>query len=185
MDEKMRAEILEYLSGYRLKHTLGCEKAAVALAKKWGADEEAASLCALLHDITKKLSMEEQLKLCRKYDIIVDNIEKIEPKLLHGKTAAATARARFKISDEIYNAVFCHTTGKPDMTLLDKILYLADYIEENRDFDGVEKIRELAFSDLNEAMLFCFEMSLTDLIARRKLIHKNSVEALNFLYNKI
>lgn len=180
-NELVRQSILSRLSGYRYQHTLGCEKAAVQLARRFGADEEKCAFAALLHDITKRLSREEQLYLCEKYDIIPCDVELIEWKMLHGKTAAEIARHEYGAPEDVCNAIACHTTGKAGMTLLDKILYLADYIEETRDFDGVEPARRLATHDLDRALLYCYDSSLADLVARGKLIHRDTVEARNDL----
>lgn len=182
-DEKMRNDILSRLEGYRYKHTLGCEKAAMWLGEKYGEDVQKCSLAAILHDITKRLSREEQLYLCDKYGIIPSDIEKTEWKMLHGKTAAAIAKNEYNVSDEIAHAIKCHTTGCENMTKLDKILYLADFIEETRDFEGVEPARELAKKDLDKALLYCFDFSLSDLIKRGKLIHKDTIKARNSLIN--
>lgn len=177
--EKKRKKILARLSGYRYTHTLGCERAAIMLAKRFGGDEEKAAFAAILHDITKHLSKEEQLNLCAKYDIIPCNVEKREPKMLHGKTAAAIARDEYDAPPDVYDAIACHTTGKAHMTLLDKILYLADYIEETRNFPGVEKARELAETNLDRALLYCYDQTLCDLIRRGKLIHSDTIGAYN------
>lgn len=101
--------------------------------------------------------------------------------MLHGKTAAAIAKREYGASDDIVDAIACHTTGKAGMTLLDKILYLADYIEDTRDFDGVEPARALAQQDVNRALLYCYDSSLADLVARGKLVHKDTIEARNEL----
>ena len=143
-NEEMRKSILSRLQGYRYEHSLGVERAAIMLAEKYGEDPEKAGTAGILHDITKYLSPQEQLNLCGKYGIIPCTVEKSEPKMLHGKTAAAIARAEYHMPEDICDAIACHTTGKNHMTLLDKILYLADYIEETRDFPGVDKARELA-----------------------------------------
>lgn len=180
-DAKMRKEILSRLSGYRLKHTLGCERAAVMLAKRFGGDEEKCAFAAILHDITKRLSREEQLYLCENYGIIPCDIEKMEWKMLHGKTAAAIAEKEYHASADIVHAIAVHTTGCANMTLLDKIIYLADFIEETRDFKGVEPARALARQDIDQALLYCFDFSLTDLVERGKLIHKDTFEARNWL----
>lgn len=92
------------------------------------------------------------MNLCRKYAIICDTAETENPKLLHAKTGAALARDLFGVSDEIYEAIRWHTTGKPDMRTLEKIIYLADYIEPTRDFPGLDRLRELAYEDLDKAM---------------------------------
>lgn len=99
--------------------------------------------------------------------------------MLHGKTAAAIAREEYGMPEEICDAIACHTTGRRGMTLLDKILYLADYIEDTRDFSGVEKARKLARQDIDRALLYCYGQTLTDLVERGKLIHSDTVAAYN------
>lgn len=178
-NEEMRKGILSRLRGYRYEHTLGCERAARKLAERFGSDPEKAGVAALLHDITKHLSPQEQLNLCEKYGIIPCTVEKSEPKMLHGKTAAAIAREEYGMPEEICDAIACHTTGRRGMTLLDKILYLADYIEDTRDFSGVEKARKLARQDIDRALLYCYDQTLTDLVERGKLIHSDTVAAYN------
>ncbi len=178
-NDEMRKGILSRLHGYRYEHTLGCERAARLLAERFGGDVEKAGFAAILHDITKHLSPQEQLNLCAKYGIIPCNVEKSEPKMLHGKTAAAIARVEYGAPEDVCEAIACHTTGKHGMTLLDKILYLADYIEETRDFPRVEKARELARLSLDRALLYCYDQTLTELIARGKLIHSDTIGAYN------
>ena len=178
-NEEMRKGILSRLRGYRYEHTLGCERAARKLAERFGGDPEKAGVAALLHDITKHLSPQEQLNLCEKYGIIPCTVEKSEPKMLHGKTAAAIAREEYGMPEEICDAIAYHTTGRRGMTLLDKILYLADYIEDTRDFSGVEKARKLARQDIDRALLYCYDQTLTDLVERGKLIHSDTVAAYN------
>ncbi len=173
----LREKAKEYLTGERIAHTAGCESEAVLLAKRWGEDPEKAAAAGILHDITKKLSYDEQLILCEKYGIILDSVERNSPKLLHAKTGAALARDRFGIGDDVYEAIRWHTTGKPDMTLLEKIIYLADYIEPTRSFDGVEELRALAYENLDRAMARGLEMSIEDIRARNIEPHRDSVEA--------
>lgn len=127
-NDEMRKGILSRLKGYRYEHSLGVERAAIWLAEKYGGDPEKAGVAAILHDITKHLSPQEQLNLCEKYGIIPCTVEKSEPKMLHGKTAAAIARAEYGMPEDVCTAIACHTTGRHGMTILDKILYLADYI---------------------------------------------------------
>lgn len=181
MNELVRQSILSRLSGYRYTHTLGCERAAVQLAERFGADREKCAFAALLHDITKRLSREEQLYLCDKYGIIPGDVEKTEWKMLHGKTAAAIAADEYRAPDDIVHAIAVHTTGCADMTLLDKIIYLADFIEDTRDFEGVEPARSLAQVDIDRALLYCFDFSLRDLVDRGKLICSETIEARNDL----
>lgn len=178
-NDEMRRDILSRLSAYRLKHTLGCEKAARKLAKKYGEDEEKCAFAMLLHDITKELSKEEQLNLCSKYGIIPKDVERTEWKMLHGKTAAAIAKYEYGAPQDVVDAIAYHTTGRGCMTKIDKIVYLADYIEENRSFDGVKTARKLAYRDLDKALRYCFDSSLRDLVRRGKKIHVDTVEARN------
>ena len=173
----LRAKVMPYLTEKRIAHVLGCENEAVSLANRWGEDPERAAVAGILHDITKKLSAEEQLKLCEKYAIINDAAEVANPKLLHAKTGAAFARELFGIEDDIYGAIRWHTTGKPDMTLLEKIIYLADFVEPTRNFPGVEELRELCFEDIDAAMAKGLEMSLEFIRSGGAEPYKDSVEA--------
>lgn len=173
----LREKVLEYLKPSRVAHVAGCETEAVSLAQHWVEDPENAAEAAILHDITKKLLLSEQLILCEEYGIINDNVESENVKLLHAKTGAEMARRLFNVSDEVYNAIRWHTTGKPDMTLLEKIIYIADYIEPNRDFDGVDKLRELAYEDIDEAMLLGLRMSLEDITSSGITPHPATVKA--------
>ncbi len=159
----LRRQAYVYLKPKRVPHVQGTEAEAVALSERWGADPGDAAEAAILHDITKKLSLDEQLQLGEKYDIVFDNLEKQNLKLLHSKTGAYLARELFGVPEDIFGAVYWHTTGRPAMTLLEKIIYLADYIEPNRDFPGVGELRRLAYEDLDSAMALGLKMSLDDL----------------------
>ena len=155
-----------YLSARRVPHVQGVREQAVLLARRWGEDEYDAAEAGILHDITKNLSYEKQLKLCKKYGIMLSNAEKENPALLHAVTGAALARDKFGVPDKIVSAIRWHTTGKPDMTRLEKIIYLADYTEPNRDFEGVEPLRALCFEDLDKAMALGLKMSLDEIRSR-------------------
>ena len=181
----LRTEILPYLSSNRIAHVAGCESEAVLLAMQYGEDADAAAEAAIVHDITKKLSYEEHMALCEKYGIVCDRAQLDNEKLLHAVTGAALAKELFGVSDAIYNAVRWHTTGKPDMTLLEKIIYLADYIEPTRDFEGVEKLRELAYDDIDKALLLGLEMSLNEVRSYGIEPHRDTVEAYEWYRNEI
>ena len=173
----LREKAYAFLKPKRIAHVAGCESEAVKLAMRWGEDPETAAEAGILHDITKKRNFEEQLILCGKYGIINDNLELNSPKLLHAKTGAALARDLFGVSDRVYEAIRWHTTGKPDMTVLEKIIYLADYIEPTRDFPGVEKLRELCYENIDEAMALGLSMSLADIRSHGEEPYKDTVEA--------
>ena len=179
----LRQMVMPYLKENRIAHVTGVESQAVMLAMRWGADPDTAAIAGILHDITKAQSKEKQLKLCEKYGIILENAERENPALLHARTGAALARERFGISDEIYSAIRWHTTGKPDMSTLEKIIYLADYTEPTRDFEGVEELRELSFEDLDKAMALGLEMSIEDLTERGKPIFHDTMDAYNWYKN--
>ena len=173
----LRRQVIPMLSSQRIAHTAGCEHEAVQLAKLWGEDPEKAAVAGILHDSTKNLSYEEQLILCDKYGIILDNAQRENPKLLHAISGAALAKDLFGVSEEISQAIRWHTTGKPDMSTLEKIIYLADYIEPTRDFEGVEQLRELAHEDLDRALALGLEMSLEELRRQNVEPHRDTVEA--------
>lgn len=161
----------------RVPHIRGTEEEAMRLAKHWGADVTTAQRAAILHDCTKYLELEPHLELCRKYGVELDELEQRAVKLLHSKTGACIAKYIFGEPDEVYDAIFWHTTGKANMTLMEKILYMADYIEPNRDFEGVEEMRRLAYTDLDKAMLTGIEMTIEDMKERGNPIHHNTQEA--------
>lgn len=173
----LRPVALSYLKYKRIPHVLGTEQEAVRLAERYGADVRKAQVAALLHDCTKKLDMEQQLALCRRYGIRLDELEQKALKLLHAKTGAAIARDVFGVDEEIYSAIWWHTTGHANMTLLEKILYLADYIEPSRDFPGVDKLRGVCYKDLDEGLLLGLEMSIEEMTNMGNPVHHATIEA--------
>lgn len=174
---ELRACSYSMVKEKRVKHIRGTEEEAVRLAKRWGADETMARRAGILHDCTKYLELEEQLELCRKYGVELDELEQKAVKLLHSKTGACIARDVFGEPDEVFWAIFWHTTAKADMTTLEKILYVADYMEPNRDFDGVERLRELAYRDLDKALLLGVETTIQEMEDRELPVHKNTIQA--------
>ena len=174
---QLRPVALSYLKHKRIPHVLGTEQEAIRLAERYGADVEKARVAALLHDCTKKLDMESQLALCDHYGIQLDELEQVSLKLLHSKTGAALARDVFGVDEEIYNAIWWHTTGHANMTLLEKIIYLADYIEPSRDFPGVDKLRSVCYKDLNEGLLLGLEMTIREMTDMGNPVHRATLEA--------
>ena len=176
----LREQTYLMLKPRRVAHVWGCEHEARRLAEHWGCDVDLAAEAGILHDITKKFELSDQLLLSQKYGIINDTIELENIKLLHAKTGAAMARDLYGVSDAVYDAIRWHTTGKPEMTLLEKIIYLADYIEPTRDFPGVESLRKLAYLDLDRAMVLGLQMSLDELLEKGVAPHPNTADALNW-----
>ena len=179
-------KLKEWIDEKRLNHSLGVSRCAVELAGYYGADVGKAELAGMLHDCAKGLSFERSLELAKEFGIEFDMIFKMNPALLHAPLGSYLARDVFGIQDvEILEAIACHTTGKKDMTLLEKVLCLADYIEEGRNFPGVEKIRELAFVDINRALLTGLEMSIQAVLKSGMLLHPMTVGARNALLLEI
>ena len=130
---------------------------------RYGTDMTQARIAGLLHDCAKHYSGQELIKLCEKYHLSVNEYEKAFPELLHAKAGAYLAREKYHITDDsIISAIECHTTGKPNMSLLNKIVYIADYIEPNRDrAPHLSEIRQLAFNDLDACLIRILSGTLT------------------------
>lgn len=183
--EKLKKIALSLLKPGRVAHVAGCADTAEELALRWGADPVLARRAGLLHDVTKALETEEQLLLCRKYGIILSDFEEKNGKLLHAKTGAAVAKHIFGECDAVCQAIYWHTTGKAQMTTLEKILYMADYMEPNRDFPGVEILRQQVAVDLDQAMLTAVGMTIENLRQRGKQIDPNSKAAFEQLQKAV
>ena len=175
--ERLRPVALSCLDHRRIPHVLGTEQEAARLAERWGADVEKARRAALLHDCTKKLNLPEQLALAERFRVPLDEMERREIKLLHSKTGAGIAEAVFDTDEEITNAIRWHTTGRGGMTRLEKVLYLADYIEPTRDFPSVEALRRACYEDLDAGLLLGLEMTIGEMEARNAPIHPKTLEA--------
>ncbi|MBQ8822829.1 MAG: bis(5'-nucleosyl)-tetraphosphatase (symmetrical) YqeK [Lachnospiraceae bacterium] len=163
---KLRREMDEVQKNSRLEHTIGVAYTAASLAMCYGADVEKALIAGYLHDCAKHLSGEELLKICKKNDIPVSETEAKNPSsLLHGKVGAFLAKEKYGVEDEeILSAVCYHTTGHPGMTLLEKIVFLSDYMEPGRDkAPNLPLIRELIFKDIDKALLKVLEDTLMHL----------------------
>ena len=180
-DDDLRACSLSMVYAKRHAHILGVEQEAVKLAKRWGADEINARRAGILHDCTKYWTKEEHLACCDRLGVELDSLERENEKLLHAKSGAAIARYVYGENEAVCSAILWHTTGKADMSLLEKIIYIADYMEPNRAFDGVEDLRRLAYTDLDKALVLGLSMSIEDLKARGALIHRDTQGALDWL----
>ena len=178
---QLRPVALSYLKHRRIPHVLGTEQEAIRLAERYGADVEKTRRAALLHDCTKKLDMPAQLALCQKYGIQLDELEQQALKLLHSKTGAAIARDVFGVDEDIYSAIWYHTTGHANMTTLEKIIYLADYIEPSRDFPGVDALRKVCYEDLDKGLLMGLEMTIEEMTAMGNPVHCATLEARDWL----
>ena len=161
--DRLEQVVISLIKPNRVNHVLGCRDTAAALAEKWGADVTDAARAGLLHDITKALDGPLQLTLCREYGTILNDFEKRYPKTLHALTGSLVAHRIFGENQAVVSAIRSHTTGKANMNVLEKIIYVADYMEPNRDFPGVERLRQLAFEDLDAAVKLGLEYTLEHL----------------------
>lgn len=183
---QIKDSLQKKLSPHRYEHTLGVEYTCCALAIRYGADMEQARIAGLLHDCAKHYTGEELIEKCRIYDLSVSEYEQAFPELLHAKVGAHLARDKYGITDkEILSAIHWHTTGKPDMTLLEKILYIADYMEPNRDrAPHLKEIRELAFTDLNACLLKILSGTLSYLQSKGSVIDPQTEATFEFYKNQ-
>ena len=184
---KIDADVKQALSEKRYKHSVGVMKKAEELAKIYDIDVNTAKLVGLAHDIGKELSKEEKLAYVEQNNIEIDEIEKINVGLLHGKIGADICKKRYGFTAQMQDAIKYHTTGNEKMDLLAKIIFVADKIEENRNYENEEKqksleyARQLAKEDINKAVLLEIDESLVYTIKKQELIHTDSVLARNKL----
>ncbi len=181
--QKIKSYLEERLSPKRYKHSLGVAEEAVRLAKRYGADEDKAYLAGLVHDSAKEVDPETAIELLEnKYGEKVEAVARCAPKLLHGPLGAHIAKSEFGICDaEILDAVRYHTTAKADMDILTKIIYIADYIEPNRSFDGVDELRKAAYEDIDKSIITGIDYTLTELLEAGRVFHPDTVYARNYL----
>lgn len=170
--DKMKKRVQEHLDKVRFDHTLGVMYTAGAMAMRYQIDLEKALIAGLLHDCAKCLSSDKKIKLCEKYNLAISDSERKNPGLLHAKLGAYLAFSKYDIEDrEIIDAIAYHTTGRPEMTLLDKIVYIADYIEPNRnEAPNLSEVRKLAFIDIDECLYLILKDSLAYLQTKNEVI---------------
>lgn len=161
MNQKQAKELVRSrLSDKRYEHTLNVRKMAVKLAKRHYADEDRAALAALLHDAAKEISKDEMRAIMKAHPEYAEGGEERPAPVWHGICAAILARTEWGVEDEaVLSAIACHTAGKPGMSKLDKILYLADMSSAERDWPGVNKLRKLERKDLDAAMLMALKQT--------------------------
>ncbi len=184
--EQVKERLKKLVSKKRFKHTLGVFETAEMLAKIYGADVQKAQMAALLHDCAKGVKGDDMRNYVLEHTIFLDEIEKKEAALSHGAIGAYMARTEFGINDdEIISAIRYHTTGKADMTKLEKIVYIADFIEPNRSYPGVDELRKLAFEDLDLALLMAFDNTIKYVLSIHKVLHTRTIEARNFILEQM
>lgn len=170
------------LSERRYIHSRNVASAAVRLAKKYGEDPLKAETAGILHDITKELNLENQLQIVKSGGIILDDICKKSPQLLHAITGMVYCRDNLGISDiDILNSIRYHTTARADMTLLEKIIFIADFISDERDYPDVDIMRAESEKSLEAGMLYGLSFVIPDLVKRKRAVHPDALDAYNQL----
>jgi len=183
-EEALAQTVTRLLKPSRVAHVMGCRQAAVELADLWGADPRDAARAALLHDITKALYGPLQLTLCQQYGVCLDAFSTQNPKTLHALTGSLVAQRIFGENKAVVEAIRHHTTGKANMNVLETIIYVADYMEPNRDFPGVQALRDLAYTDLDGALKLGLEMTVSLLREQGRQISPESLDALVYLNSR-
>ncbi|MCI8867401.1 MAG: nicotinate-nucleotide adenylyltransferase [Anaerotignum sp.] len=186
--ETMREKLQSALSVKRYIHTMGVAEEAIKLAEIYGTqkDQQKAQAAGLLHDCAKDYPEEMRLRFCREYKVKLDDVMERQTDLIHPFLGAEVARREYLVTDgEILDAIRYHTTGRADMSLLEKIIFIADYIEPNREkFEGLEEARRLAYLDLDMAMRYILEETIAFVKQRGRLLHPLSLEALEYYKNR-
>lgn len=178
--EQYEQEVKRHLTQGRFYHSQCVAAEAEKLARRYGADPEKARLCGILHDVMKDTPPQEQLKILEKSGIILTVAQRRNRKLWHALSGAAYLREELGIADqEILGAVECHTSGKGGMSLLDKVLFVADYISADRDYPGVEELRGTAYRSLEEAMVEGIRFTVDELMGQELPVAAESIEAYN------
>ena len=189
---KLEAAITGRMDGYRLAHTLAVKEECLTLAKLFALSEKdtnSLAAAALLHDLTKAMKHPQQVELAKKLGVDLSPEDLTSPKVLHSRTGAAVAKAEFGASDEIAAMIACHTTGKENMTLSEKLLYLADYIEPTRTFEDCVILRRYFYENgdadwlvhLDRTLVLSFDMTIRLLLDDRFHIHTETIKSRNFL----
>lgn len=183
--DKVRETIMVTLNNKRYLHTINVEKEAIKLAEFYNVNVEKCRLAASAHDCAKYMTDDMLLERCNYYNIHVDNVQKSFPQLLHGPVGAMYLKKTLGIDDdEIINAVFYHTTGRNNMTIMEKIIYISDVIEEGRHFPGIDEIRSLVYTDLDMALLVSCNRTISYIVDNNLLIHPLTVILRNSILMK-
>lgn len=179
--EKIQEELKSKLSEKRYLHSLGTMKMAKKLAEKYSIDSEKAVLVGLTHDIGKEIPDDEKLEYVKQNKIEIDEIEQKNVGLLHAKIGAHITKEKYNFTQDMQKAIEYHTTAHPEMDLLAKIIFIADKVEETRDYSDIETVRNLAMENIDECMLYILNYAIKKNIDKGKLVHINSIITRNKL----
>ena len=182
MNKFIGKKLVESIGQERYDHSIRVMETAILLGKKYKIDIDKVSIAAILHDCAKFKDRTILLKMAGQFDIILDSVMEYNLELIHGPLGAKIAEVEYGIKDmEILEAIKYHTTARENMTTLDKIIYIADYIEPKRNFIGIENVRDMAFEDLDKSILLAINKTIIFLIETNKLIHPDTIKARNYL----
>lgn len=183
--EKYENLIKSRLSEYRYIHSMNVSKSAVALAEKYSADPEKARLAGILHDVMKEEELSVQYDYIRKNSEELTAARLLNNSVIHQMSGAAYCRLELGIDDkDVLGAIRYHTTGRRDMTLLEQVVYTADFISADRNYPDVEKMRELADESLDEAMLYSLKYTINKLVGAELIVEPDTLECYNFILEK-
>ena len=189
----LRLELNKFISGKRLTHSLAVEEEATRLGELFGLNETTINklrICAILHDITKEKSTDEHIALCNEFGYKLSDEDIRSPKVFHSVTGAFLAKKLYGkyVCRTIFNGIKYHTTGRENMTLFEKLIYLADYIEPTRTFDDCVKLREFFYTTdkfteehLNDTLILSYDMTIKNLLDEEKCVHSATIKARNYL----
>lgn len=179
--------IRDLLDDYRYNHSLCVADEAKRLAILYSEDADNAYLAGLLHDITKNFTIDEHLNIFSKFDIILSDVEKISVPIWHGISASAYVKHTLGMNDEkIISAIRYHTTAKSNMSLFEKLIYLADYTSADRNYPDVDVMRDLVNESIEDAMLYSLKYTIKDLISKERAVHPDTLNAYNeIILNKM
>ena len=177
MIEEVKKSLKERLSDYRYNHCLRVADVAKDLAKFYKEDEEKAYFAGLVHDMT--------IEFVKSHNLPEEVLNKENSKFLHGIIGAIIAKETYHFTDDMFNAVYYHTAGRPGMSNLEKIVYLADKIEPGKNYEGIEVERKLAYQDLDQAVILCLKTKIAKLTKEGKFIHPNTIDTLDYLEAKV
>ncbi len=178
--EQMDELLKQSLKPHRYIHSINTMKVAISLAERYGEDKDKAAIAGLLHDCAKDLSDEETILYCRSNGLALNEIEKNQIFLMHGAVGAIIAKEKYDVDDQmILNSIKYHSTGFSNMNMLDKIIFLADYIEPGRTHSELARARELAFANIDSALVCAFDNVIKYVISQNGLIHPFTIEARN------
>lgn len=179
--EQIQNYIKSVLSEKRYYHSVCVMEMCEELANIYGVNIEKAKKVGIAHDVAKEIPTLDKFKYMKENNLKVENIEKRYPTLLHSKIGADIAIKKFGFTEEMGQAILAHTTAKEDMSMLSKILYIADWVGKDREFEDTYYLRELAKKDINKAILYSLDSIIKDKIETKEELHIDSILARNYL----